>query len=270
MTGLSEALDDLAPSSGWGDDWADVLRRAGEDGRLSVWSPRVRRRRLMRRRTVLLAFALAAIIAPLTAVGAINHWWFLRTSLPRPAQKPIVVTRGSWSGHRWTLVAYPSKGYGLCWGVTFAGHNHRPGRLLRFMRSRSAGVAIHGADSGMGCGSIVGIPDWNPKYLPTVMFESVTTNAPGYPSWISGAVVTSATHAVIHWQSGKAVRVRTFAVPVGGYHVRLFATPYPNGLSSFYGPTSISGTNQQGDVVACFNSQVISTNGAYPLSYCKP
>ena len=265
-------LDRVGPSR---DLWADALARAassplrrGRADRGLNWAsaPRLRP---PRRRVVLIAVAAAVIIAPLTAISAVNHWWFLRASLPRPAHTPVVVTRGSWSGHRWTLVAYPSKGYGLCWGVTFAGHTHAS-HSYKFMRVVSAGTTVHGADDAMGCGAIVGLRHWDPADLPTVMFESETTRARGYPSWISGAVAPSATHVVIRWQLvGKTVRARTFAAPVAGYHVRLFAVPAVAN-SPILGPSSISGTNKHGHVVACWNSRIISTNGVYPLSYCKP
>lgn len=290
MTSPTEALDRLAPTQPWEGDWADVLRRAGGDRRPLAVPGRVRRRRLGRRRFVLLAIAAAAVIAPLTALAAINHWWFLRTSLPRPTQRPVVITRGSWSGHRWTLVAYPSHGYGLCYGVTFDGGQTPSGSATAW--SLSSGMAQHGADDGVGCGSIVGIqmPHLVTKNIPTVMWESETTNAPGYPSWISGAVVASATHVVVRWSAKAAkpsehrlgsppevVRAATFTVPIRGYHVRLFAIPIPTPVSrqtrtasTWTDPSSISGANDHGRVVACFNARISSTNGVYPLSECKP
>ena len=265
-------------------DWADVLRRLGKDRGSGSVRP-VGRRRLPRRRTVLLAIALAAVIAPLAALAA-NRWWFLGSSvLPRPAHTPIVVTQGSWYGHPWTLAAYPSKGYGLCWGITFAGHTPHPDR---FMRSTSPGLAFHEAADGFGCGGVVGLRHWNPAELPTVEYESETSYGSGYPSWIAGAVVTSATHVVVRWPAVKPLpgllgsppeteRAATFPVAVADYRVRLFAVPVPKLLTRFtrkaYAqsePGSISGTNQHGRVVACYAAPALSSNGVYLLSDCKP
>jgi len=288
MTSLTDALDALAPIPDWEGDWPDVLDRAGGNGRLDESPGLGRVARLSPRRALLLAAALVAIIAPLSALAAINHWWFLRATLPRPTQTPTVVAHGSWSGHPWTLVAYPSRGHGLCWGVTFSGQ-HTP-KGYPTMIGVTAGMASHGAADGVGCGSIVGLRHWNTADLPTVTTESLQTSAPGYPSWISGAVVASATHVVVRWSavrsrpshyilgsSRESVRAATFAAPIPGYHVRLFAIPLPKQVSrhtrkawALPDPTSISGTNRQGRVVACFNARIISTNGAYPLSYCKP
>jgi hypothetical protein len=267
---ITAALDAYVPAFEAAEgNWQAILSAASVPASVSppLRASRRTRRHLLRRRNVLVALVVVAIVAPLAAVAA-NRWWFLRAGLPHPTKQPNVVTRGSWSGHQWELVAYPSKGYGLCWGITFPGHTPRirPG----IGQSYSSGMAVHGVDDGMGCGAIVGLRHWNPADLPTVMFESDGTNEPGYPTWIAGAVAASATHAVIRWRTGKAIRVRTFATPVAGYRVRLFATPVPQSLSPFFALTSISGINQRGQVVACFNAKVVSTNGVYPLSYCKP
>lgn len=299
MTGLTETLDRLAPPDGWRDDWTDVLRRAGDDAR-PVSPPRrlQRRGRLRRRRTVLLVSVLAAIIAPLTALAAINHWWFLRAGngLPRPAQKPVVVTRGSWSGHRWALVAYPSKPFnnGLCWGMTFSGKipspaSHTGAALFGGMVGEEA--ALHGADDAIGCGSLVGIQKPHlvadlkavGSPIPTAVMEWALTTAHGYPSWISGVVVSSATHVVLRWPAEKAqpglpssprvvVRTPTFPASLVGYRVRFFATPVPKELPFQRVPiaSSITGTNRHGAVVACYSLATGKPGAASPLSSCKP
>lgn len=287
MTSLTDALDRLAAGSEWAEDWPDVLRRAGQNGRRFVSPRHVPRRRLPRRRTVLAAVVVLAIIAPLTALAA-NHWWFLQASgLPRPTHKPVVVTRGSWSGHRWTLAAYPSypsaKGYGLCWGVTFSGHTPPPNG-----GGYGAGVIPHRAADGFGCGSLVGIRNRHlvadleqatGSPMPTVAFEWRGSGAAGYPSWISGVVVASATQVVLRWsrctpgstcQTAPIAKARaeTFPARVAGYHARLFAVPLPKQFSPFDGNFSITGVGH-GRVVACSSSQV-TRSGYSPLSSCKP
>lgn len=245
------------------------------------------------RRAVLLACALTAALAPLAALAAVNHWWFLGAGagLPRPAQQPIVVTRGSWSGHRWSLVAFPShassKGYGLCWGVTFAG---RPPRDTGGLYSVNGEDATRG-DDAVSCGSIVGIQHkklFAPN-IPTVMFQwKLGSRHPhGYPGWISGVVAGSARHVVIRWSEKaggpgflasprEVVRAATFAAPVAGYRVRLFAVPLPKPLSRqtrtasvLTFPTSIRGTNLHGRVVACYDARWLTEFGVTPLSICK-
>jgi hypothetical protein len=293
MTDVAETLDRLAPIAGWEDDWADVLSRLGEDGRPLPAPRRGYRLRIGHRRTVVLAFILLAIVMPLTAVSAINHWW-TRAYLPRPGQQPIVVSRGSWSGHRWTLVAYPShpgsNGYGLCWGVTFS----RSPRLAAVATGRTvppATMALQTVKNSIGCDSIVGIAKryQAPGLTPTVISqESVNQTTPAnQPAWISGVVVANATNVVIRWSAKKArppallkspseiVRAATFPAAVAGYHVRLFAAPLPKPIArhtrkatAWTLPSSITGTNNHGHVVAC--SSLASGSEASPLSSCKP
>ena len=253
------------------------------------------------RRAVLFACAVAAAIAPLAALAAANHWWFLRAGagLPPPAQQPVVVTRGSWSGHRWSLVAFPSrassKGYGLCWGVTFAG---RPPRDTGGLYSVNGQDATRG-DDAVSCGSVVGIKHkrlFAPN-IPTVMFQWKlgSRNRGGYPGWISGVVAGSATHVVIRWSAKPArpggllasprevVHATTFPAPVAGYDVRLFAVPLPKaldrqtanpaqglgGAAAWTFPSLIRGTNRNGRLVACYDAKWVTQFGVTPLSICR-
>jgi len=297
MNGITESLDRLAPTAAWEDDWPEVLRRAGACG-----SPRGRRtRRLGRRRTVLLAFAVVAVVAPLTALSARNNWWS-PASLPRPVQQPIVVTRGSWSGHRWTLIAYPShanaNAYGLCWGITFS----RNPDLAAVPVQGSIGaavMAVPGVEDGVNCDSIVGIEHWHrtPGTVPTVqayesqfLLASPVQGAKGHPAWIAGVVASSATHVVLRWRARRAhpprllasprevVRVAAFPARVAGYRVRLFAAPLPEPIarrtrtaSAWTPPSMITGTNRRGRVVACSaDGLTIDISTPTPLSACKP
>jgi hypothetical protein len=289
MTSLTETLDRLAPIDGWENDWADVLRRAGEGGPRLVAPRRVRRRTLWRRRAILLAATLVAVIAAGTALAAINHWWFLASGsgLPRPAQSPTVVTRGSWSGHRWALVAYPPKHFAgtLCWGVTFSGS---PAPYNGGVLYSPYGTAIeHGAADGIGCGSVAGIQSPRLAARPTVIYEW-TTPSFGYPGWIAGVTDASATHVVIRWSAKPAstahlatprlvVEAATFPAPVAGYRVRLFAARLPKPLvrhthiaTGWTLPASVTGTDRHGRVVACNSLQTYASVGASPLSSCKP
>jgi hypothetical protein len=298
MTDIIETLERLAPTDGWEDNWADVLRRVGEDARPSV-TRRRRWGRLGRKRTLLLAFVAAAIIAPLTALSALNNWWS-SAYLPPPAQKPIVVTRGLWSGQRWTLIAYPShpttNGYGLCWGITFS---RNPGlAAVPPQGSISAAVmAVPGVDASVTCDSIVGIDHWRhlPGTVPTVQTDEseflsapVATSAKRHPAWIAGVVVPSATHVILRWTAKpgrrpyrlvsprEVVRVATFAAPVVDYRVRLFAAPLPKPItrrtrtaSADTLASTITGTNRDGHVVAC-SSGSINLEGVSPLKSCEP
>jgi hypothetical protein len=291
MTSVTEALDRLAPSDAWQSDWTDVLRRASEGGQRLAASRRMRPRNLGRKRVVLLAATLVAVIAAGTALAAINHWWFLGagSGLPRAGQSPTVVTRGSWSGHRWTLVAYPSKQTtqlnGLCWGVNFSG---APAPYNGGVIYSLYGTAIqHGAADGVGCGSLVGAQNRRlpSELIPTVTYEW-TTPSFGYPGWIAGVTVASATHLVIRWPAKPAspgrlatprlvVEAATFPAPVAGYRVRLFAAQLPKPLvrhtriaTGWTLPASITGTDRHGRVVACYS--IASSGEVAPLSYCKP
>ena len=225
------------------------------------------------------AFLSGAVALAAPASG--SQWWFLQrgSGLPPAVQKPVVVTQGSWSGHRWSLVAYPSTekkplyggafyGPSLCWGVTFAGTP----RQDRGYMIGGAPIDMKG-DDGMRCGSTVGIQT-RQKHLPTnppLDFTGlINETADGYPGWVAGTIPASATHVAIlwsalpaepqtHWLARPRVVVRTQAIlaPVAGYRVRVFAIPLPHAISrhtrtaavppSF---SSITATNQQGRVVA--------------------
>jgi hypothetical protein len=289
MTSLTETLDRLAPADGWENDWADVLRRAGEGGPRLVAPRHLRGRTLGRRRVILLAATLVAVIAAGTALAAINHWWFLASGsgLPRAAQGPNVVTRGSWSGHRWALVAYPAKGFDktLCWGVTFSGS---PAPYNGGVINSLYGTAVeHGAADGVGCGYIAGIQNPRLAARPTVIYEW-TTPSFGYPGWIAGVTVSSASHVVIRWPAKGAsaahlatprlvVEAATFPAPVAGHGVRLFVARLPKPLvrhthiaTGWTLPASVTATDRHGRVVACNSLQTSTPGGVSPLSYCKP
>jgi predicted nicotinamide N-methyase len=72
MTTPEAALHRLVSSSVWQPNWSDVLTRAGE---VPAKQPR-----LVRRRLVLTAALVAAIVAPLTALSAANDWWFFKVA----------------------------------------------------------------------------------------------------------------------------------------------------------------------------------------------
>lgn len=291
MTSLTETLDRLSPIQEWETDWADVLRRAGQSSPRIAAPRHMRRRALGRRRTILLAAAVVAVIAAGAALAAINHWWFLGadSGLPRAGQSPTVVTRGSWSGHRWVLVAYPSKPRvnGLCWGVTFLGAPAPYNGGVVY--SLTGAAAEHGAADGVGCGSLVGAQN---RHLPAALIPTVTYEwtmpSFGYPGWIAGVTVASATHVVIRWPAKPSgpghlanprlvVEAETFAAPVAGYRVRIFAAQLPKPLmrhthsaTGWTLPGSITGTDRAGRVVACSSPQTNPSGVGSPLSSCKP
>jgi hypothetical protein len=229
-----------------------------------------------------LVLAAAAFAAP----ASVTHWWFLRSGsgLPPALHKPVVVARGSWSAHRWILVAYPSEaknnnsqlanGPSLCWGVTFTG-KHRSEKRPRGYMIGGGYVAMHVPDDGMRCGSTVGIRT-KQRYVPTkppIDTELlVNQSANGYPSWFAGTVPAFATRVVIRWSAlparpgelarpSEVVRTRAFLAPVPGYRVRVAAAPLPRALSRHTHkagisqlPTSIAAIDKQGRVVACFHA----------------
>lgn len=298
---LLELVRRVDPLGGVGEPPAGLLERVLTSPRAASSRFALPRRLLfrghpLRRRIVLLACVVAAALAPLAALAAINHWWFLQagSGLPTPGQQPTVVRRGSWSGHPWSLVAYPSKHFagttngpnGLCWGVTFSGYPPHS----RFANMFYGGIP-NGVADGVGCGSLVGIE--KPKLvadlkqvgspIPTAVVSLSLSTGHGYPSWISGVVIASATHVAIRWSARKPgpgrlasppeiVRAATLAARVRGYRVRLFLAHLPRKLSRYthtarvdFIPSTISGTNQDGRLVACDG-----VGGVLPLASCKP
>ena len=219
------------------------------------------------------ALASGAVAFATPASG--SKWWFLQArydqDMPPAVHQPVVVTRGSWSGHRWSLVVYPSNakkvippsfhGPSLCWGVTFAG---KPPKA-RVSMIGGIPLALGHGDDAMRCGSTVGIrtKQWYVATTPPDTELLLNQTADGYPSWLAATVPASTAHVVVLWTAMKAtpgrparprevVRPRTFLAPVAGYHVRLFAVPLARVISDSSPLPTITATNQHGRVVARF------------------
>lgn len=222
---------------------------------------------------VAVAAVVGGAVAPAAPTSG-SQWWFLRAryDLPPAVHKPVVVTQGSWSGHRWSLVVYPSDakkvtppafhGPSLCWGVTFAGKPSPPARV-----SMIGGIplALGHRDDGMRCGSTVGIRT-KQSYIPIKPPDTellINQTADGYPSWLAATVPASTAHVVVLWRARKAARgfpatprevahPRAFRAPVAGYRVRVFAVPLPRALSHTPPLPTITATNRRGHVIARF------------------
>jgi hypothetical protein len=247
MTLGDELLDQLLPAQAWAPDWTDVLRRAGA-------GPSIRR--VTKRRFVVVLAVLAAVLVPLAALGATNDWWFLKLGHgPTPTNAPVVVKEGTWDGHPWQLIAYPSTTDGLCVSVTPKG---------------SAGEG-----GAMGCGTFAGIartPETkaSPDMTITYLSGAASNNLPAY---IAGPVIEKASTVEIHFANGDVMRVPTFTAPEPLSHIRFYATPIPaaNQTTQSTFPTFlkwVAGLDATGNVVACLAPQT-AKNGISPLADCR-
>jgi hypothetical protein len=262
FTSMSALLDELSPDlPAQGSGWGNVLARAGV-------GPRLKRRRLRGR--IVVALALVAAAAVPLALAAVNDWWFFDfRDAPRSlSNEPVVVTKGTWSGHAWELAAYASA-EGTCWALTFPGSSEIGGA------GAMGGRATSHADNALGCGGIVGLRPPNPRALhgPTVMYMLGGSDVAGYPSWISGPVVASATSVVVRFRDGAVVRVPTSAPfqlgHVGWYGpVRFFAAQYPDGVTPYQSPQTVTGLDSSGNVVACA-SETSTYRFFSPLTDCS-
>lgn len=266
LTSLSALLDELSPDvPAAGPGWEDVLTRAdvlaaaatnGSPPAPTRMGSLARRPWTGTKRLLVAAAVLAAILIPLGALATVNGWW---SGTPRPLNKPVVVTRGSWEGHPWNLAAYVSAAR-ICWSINFED-------------SPRGGTALGG-----GCGSIVGIrPPGAGLAIPTVDWRAGATSIRSYPKWIAGPVVETARLVVIHFRNGTELRVpATGAVQwknVGWYRpVRFFAAQLPAEINFIHVPESldsITGLDAQGNIVACYVFAYVSpSGGGPPLAAC--
>ena len=273
MTAASEALERLAPESlpalAWQPDWGDVLERAGAGARQGVAG---RRRLRPTRRVAIVLAVIAAVVVPLVAFAAANHWWFFDFgNTPSPVSKPVVVTEGSWSGHSWKLVAYNTRTDGTCWSISF---DEQTGYAKAV--THGPGIAGHAA-SVLSCGSIVGIkPPHGGIDIPTIGWATGANEEGTFPSWIAGPVVDSAATVVIQWQRA-VLHVPTVGSSrslgkIGWFRpIRFFAAPLPQGVEIGDQPLSLTGFDARGRVVACsVPTPTTDINGWSPLSACEP
>jgi hypothetical protein len=248
MMNADQVLNRLAPADGWVPDWPDVLQRAGQ---------RRSARLVTKRRLVVLFAVLAAVLAPLAALGAADDWWFLSGGAPTPTKAPVVVQEGEWDGHPWQLIAYPSTTDGLCVSVSPKG---------------STGDRQGGA---MGCGTFAGVartPETkaSPNMTITYLSGAASTQLPAY---IAGPVIGKATTVEIRFANGDVVRVPTFLGPEPLAHVRFYATQLPSGVESRLRPSAmflkwVAGFDANGNMVACL-APPTARNGVSSLSDCR-
>ena len=246
MTFDDDILNRLVPALPWQPDWANVLGRAGE---LELRRPLQLRGK---RRLIVALAVLAAVLIPLIALGAENEWWFLKDrGVPTPTSPAVVVKEGSWDGHPWELVAFPSTTDGLCFSVT------------------PPGSKASGEGAAMGCGTFAGIARTNEtKATPdmTITFMSAGTGGQ-LPAYIARPVIDGASQVEIRFENGKNLRLPTFAAPASLGRVRFYATPLPAGVSP--SPLkSIAGLDNDGNVIACL-APATAVDGISSLSACK-
>lgn len=255
MTFNGEPLDLLVAAHPWVADWDDVLQRAGSPGAVAQ---RLARRVLSRRRLVLVAIAVGAVLVPLGAFGAANDWWFLGSGgTPVPVSAPIVVKEGEWSGHRWQLVAYPSNTDGLCFTIV------------------PPAWKAHGSTAGMACAPFVGVARTaHTKVSPdmTITWLAALGNR-SFPAYIAGPVVSSVDQVEIKFVNGDMLRTPTFAAPDPLNAVRFYAAQLPAAVARSFIPAhplvqTLAGLNAKGNVVACLAPQT-AVDGISPLSDCR-
>ncbi|MFN8223161.1 MAG: hypothetical protein U0R50_07980 [Gaiellales bacterium] len=233
-------LETLAPAGGWTGDWQDVLERVGPP------------RRRPGRRALIVIVAVLAVLVPLTAVAASDDWWFLGSdSSTEPAIAPIVVSRGSWNGASWRLIAFPSKTDALCW----------------LMTTEPTGTRAEGA---MACAPFEAVPPTSAPLTGNALKISYLSSGSGkrLPAYVVGPVVAAATTVEIRLAGGEVVHATTVPAPSPLERVRFYAAPLPSAVASAE-VTRVTGLDANGGVVACL-ATATATDGASALSDCAP
>lgn len=227
----------------------DVLERAGAR----------RSSRLVTKRGLVLAVAvLAAVLVPLTALGAAKDWWFLKFGdTPVPTAAPQVVKEGEWNGHPWQLIAYPSATLGLCVSIT------------------PKGSGDTGEAGALGCGPFVGVvrtPDSkaSPDMAITFLAGAATEKLPAY---IVGPVIEEASVVEVRFGDGDVLRVPTSAGPEPLHHVRFYAAQLPTDIRLTPGTAAaflrwVAGLDPSGNVVACLAPKT-AQDGISSVSACR-
>jgi hypothetical protein len=110
---LARALDDLLPPGDNRPDWGAVLRDAQKG-----WGHITSRRPPRRRLAILGVGAAIALLIPLTALAAVEQWWFFSGPIgaPTPVGDVVVVQSGVSNGTPWALTAYRTSSDDLCVG----------------------------------------------------------------------------------------------------------------------------------------------------------
>jgi hypothetical protein len=219
---IAETLDRLAPEHPFAADWHDVLGRAGETARVE---------RRPRRRWLLAAALLLAILSPLTAVAATEEWWPFRPHerVEPPTSSPEVVRTGTWDGQEWSLVVYRTE-HGYCHGLVPAAPSQPPeggfvsscGGFIETLPNGTGGITIHSGNLGR------------------------------LPHWVAGPVVESADRVAIHLAGGEVLQVPAFDVPESLGAIRFYLARVPETAQprdAYF--VKAEGLAADGTVVAC-------------------
>jgi hypothetical protein len=253
MTLGNEPFDRLAPAYGWTPEWNDVLARAGVTRSA---------RRSVKRPLLIAVVVLVAVLVPLAAIGAGNHWWFLKFGGPTPAKAPVVVKEGVWGNRRWQLIAYPSTTDGLCMA----------------MAPSSAAIPGRGAMACVPFAGVARTPSTKPSPDMTITFL-MSGAAAGLPAYIAGPVISTASNVELRFSNGTILRASTFAGAGALSRVRFYATRLPTDVVKLLRPPTrtgkqhmyplnwAAGLDAHGNVVACL-APLESTDGISPLSAC--
>jgi hypothetical protein len=235
---VSDALDRLAPSQHFTDNWDDVLARAGEDAPRPADGFRLRVQR--RRRWLLAAALVAAVVVPVATgtLAATNNWWFFASHVPASATPPVVVKSGTWDGANWELVAYRTASGGICLAMT-----------------PSATATSDGRGAALACGGFSTAPQGSAEGPRGITYLSGSSSE--LPTYIVGPVVAAASEVVISFANGDVVRTPAFDAPASLGPVRFYATRVPESVlvpPSGRGPSMLQklvGLDNDGQVVAC-------------------
>lgn len=258
---LKQTLDSLAPVQSELPNWANILERAGIEGKAEA------RRSLWKRSWIAAIVVVVAVLVPLAAIGSEQDWWFFHfggQSLLKPLTGVSVVKTGSWDGNEWELVAFRSETEGLCFGIL-------PTRLR---------APANSAGGGLGCGSVAGVPR-TPAATPSSAMITVLTGAVGgiekneqAVPYAVGPVSDVAVQIGIYLRDGEVVHTPAFGAPEElGAPIHFYATQLPPSAlpsTSEEGGrtipiTKLVGLDGAGKVVAC----LLVPSGKHELSDCE-
>jgi hypothetical protein len=220
---VEDALDALAPKQEFDLDWQDVLGRANRVREAPAHSAR---RRLRKRWLIALAVAIA-VVTPLSAVGAVEEWWFFRSIRP-PASTPEVLRTGTWAGVSWELVGYRTADEGLCYTVIRAGSPRASGAGTVTGCGGSPEGHQRGSDGQGGIGFFRG-------------------SVEGLPGYIVGPVIEGSQNVSVRLSNGETITTPTFEVSESLGAVDFYAAHVPADATV----AMLTARAADGQVVAC-------------------
>jgi hypothetical protein len=208
-------------------DVADRLRRP--TGRIPRRQPADLRRVSLRRGFAVGFAVIAAMVCATLAISAENNWWFFYDGSPAATSDVLVVAAGTWDSHDWTLTAYQTKEFGVCFALT-------------------PGTGPAGRGGSMTCAPRSFPSPGSTPVEERMMTSGVSGGGAELPTNVFGVTSDQVSRVQIAFTDGDRVDIPTIDPPaaLGAPKLHFFATPLHGGVTV----TQVMGIDSQGNVIA--------------------